>query len=85
MQKINVAMASMATTGHYSIYVALLQGPVDGPGIADALCIIHHDQDYILRGIKYLKKLRLRTAGHIRYMGHRLRVAPNLPVKDNRP
>jgi hypothetical protein len=35
MQKIYVPMATVATIGHYGIYVALPQGPVDGPGIAD--------------------------------------------------
>jgi hypothetical protein len=33
MQKIYVSMATVATIGHYGIYVALPQGPVDGPGI----------------------------------------------------
>jgi hypothetical protein len=35
MQKIYVSMATVATIGHYGIYVALPQGLVDGPGIAD--------------------------------------------------
>jgi hypothetical protein len=36
MQKIYMSMATVATIGHYGIYVALPQGPVDSPGIADA-------------------------------------------------
>jgi hypothetical protein len=36
VQKINVAMAAVGTMGHYSIYVALLQTPIEGPGFADA-------------------------------------------------
>jgi hypothetical protein len=35
IQKINVAMAPMATMDYYSIYGALLQTPVEGPGFAD--------------------------------------------------
>jgi hypothetical protein len=35
MWKIYVSMATMAAIGHYGIYVALPQGPVDGPEIAD--------------------------------------------------
>jgi hypothetical protein len=31
-------MATVATIGHYGIYVALPQGSVDGPGIADVMC-----------------------------------------------
>ena len=34
IQKINVSMGSM---GHYGLYVALLQSPIDGPGFADKL------------------------------------------------
>jgi hypothetical protein len=30
-------MASMGTMGLYSVYVALLQTPVEGPGFADVL------------------------------------------------
>ena len=37
LMKINVAMASMATMDYYSIYGALLQTPVEGPGFADVL------------------------------------------------
>jgi hypothetical protein len=37
MQKIYVSMATLATIGHYGIYVALPQGPVVGPGIADVV------------------------------------------------
>jgi hypothetical protein len=41
MQIIYVSMATVATIGHYGIYVALPQGPVDVPGIADVpLCYV---------------------------------------------
>jgi hypothetical protein len=45
MQKIYVSMATVATIGHYGIYVALPQGSVDGPGIADA--VVH--QVFVVR------------------------------------
>ena len=40
-------MASMATMDYYSIYGALLQTPVEGPGFADALNLDLSTQYYL--------------------------------------
>ena len=36
-QPLNVSMDTMDTVGHYRLYVALLQSPVDSPGFADVM------------------------------------------------
>ena len=43
MQLVYVSMASMATMGLYSLYGALLQTPIEGPGFADVISIIFWD------------------------------------------